>query len=224
MESKEITRPTITKRECRQIREEDGTPGGVTYHITKKGRWSEEAPLCFRRLPNNNSFRCAREAGFGTWHRGTGACRWCGGNAGRKPSTGRQSKMARIRLGTEIQEYLDGNMQTLFDLRFELATVKAMFAEFMEGFPEPEDKDYGINLQRAQQLVGTIGTLMDKMSKVESRDTLTISQVLYTKAVVADILMRYVPEGQRERAVADLVHRLGGDKHGDIAGQIGLTG
>lgn len=196
----------ISKDDCKDIRIEEGTPGGDTYWVTING--AEEKPLCFRKIPNR-PFHCGNLAGKGTWHIGTGACKFHGGNAGRKPSTGRNAHVAKTRLAADIQKYLDGDKAKLFDLSRELATVKVLFEEFTEVFPEPGDDTYGIELHRIQQLVGTIGNLVDKISRVESRNALTMSQVLYLRVVMADILMKYVPEPKRERAILELAQRVG---------------
>jgi len=199
----------LTLKQVKNIREEEGTPGGTTYHVTKKGRWEEEKTLCFRRRTKHPGTRCEKTAGFGTWHIGTGACKFHGGSGGRKPTTGRGAKVARQRLATDIQKYLDGDRAKLLDLSTQLATVKVLFEEFVEHFPEPEDAKYGIELHRIQQLTGTIGSLVEKISKIESRNTLTMSQVLYLRVIMTDILMKYVPETARQRAVLDLTQRMG---------------
>lgn len=199
----------IAKNACKKIRKEPGTPGGITYHITKRSS-NGETPLCFRRLTNGSGNRCANHAGKGTWHVGTGACRKHGGNAGRPPTTGKHAVMAQHRLAGTIQEYMDGDHGELMDLSKELATIRALFAEFMEEFPEPYDDRYGIQLQRATAMIQATGSLVEKISRIEARNTLTASQVLYLRVVMADILMKFVPLEQRQRAVDELLQRFGG--------------
>lgn len=203
----------IHKDDCRAIREEEGTAGGVTYHITKKGKGQEEQPVCFRRLTDGSGNRCSRKAGYGTWHLGEGACKFCGGTAGRKPTTGRHAKMARRRLKKTVEKYLANDHTRLMDLTPELATMRILFQEFIEDFPVSTDDNFGIELHRVTNLVGTIGTLVDKISRIESRNTLTAAQVLYLRVTMADILMKYIADpDDRDRAVAELADRVGGSQ------------
>jgi hypothetical protein len=47
---------------------------------------------------------------------------------------------------------------------------------------------------------------------VENRNTLTAAQVLYLRATVADIIMKYLPDPfERERAAKEIANRMGGD-------------
>ena len=200
----------VKKSECRNIKEEPNTPGGTTYHVILPNE-KEQRPICFRRVHDNNHTRCANTAGKGTWHVGTGACNCHGGNAGRKPTTGRYAIRARQRLADSIGKYMAKDKEKLMDLSLELATIRALFEEFLEIFPDPKDKRYGIELNRAISMIQATGSLVEKISKIESRNTLTAAQVLYLRATVADILMKYIPElPQRELAMQELTHRVGG--------------
>jgi len=203
----------ITKADCKHIREEEGTPGGVTYHITKRGRGQKESPLCFRSLANslidNTGHRCSNTAGKGTWHVGQGACRKHGGNAGRKPTTGKHAFRARERLADRIEYFLEHDYDKLMRLDRELAAMKLLIQDFIERFPEPEDTKFTIELSRLTTMIQAVGSLVDKISRIESRNALTTQQVLYLRVTMADILMKYVPVEKRERAVQELAQRVG---------------
>jgi glutamate mutase epsilon subunit len=119
--------------------------------------------------------------------------------------------MARHRLKADIEKYMTQDKDKLMDLSVELATIRVLFQEFMGRFPEPEDKNYGVELNRAISMVQATGSLVEKISKIESRNTLTAAQVLYLRVVIADILTKWIPDVRhRELAIADLNHRVAG--------------
>ena len=199
----------ITEAQCELIEYEEGTPGGTTYYITANG--SKEYALCFRQLPGRDKgIRCANPAGKGTWHVGTGACRKHGGNAGRKPTTGRNAHRARQRLKDQIDDYVEKDRDELLSLDRQLAALKILFEEFVERFPEPGSDKFSIELTRMTQMIQACGALVEKISRIETRNAITVAQVLYLRATIADILLKYVPDDERERAVGELLQRLGG--------------
>jgi hypothetical protein len=212
----------LTKDDCKKIREVEGTVGGTTYYITKKGN-SDERALCFRLIRNKETnpdglFRCGKSAGYMTDHNGSGACKLHGGSNGnvdvimKNIKTGRAAFKTRMGLSEKINEYLQGDSDKLFDLSHELASMRAIFEEMMEMFSKPNEDKYSADIYRAVNLVGTIGTLVDKISRIQSRNTLTSAQVLYIRATVADILVKYLKDPtQRELAVKELMSRVAGN-------------
>ncbi len=204
----------LQKSDCKKIEEETGTVGGTTYHIILKGQ-SISHPVCFRRIKKSTIpyARCSNIAGFKTDHVGTGACAYHGGAS--KPHgivTGANARVTKIRLQDQINEYLQMDRDKLMDLSFQLAATRAIFDEFIVRFPDPDDDNYGINLHRFQGIVGTLSTIVEKISKIDNRNTLTTAQVLYLRATVADILMKYLKDPEvRERAARELAARMGGD-------------
>lgn len=195
------------------IRVESDTVGGDTYFVKLPGRWETEKALCFRQMKNDHALRCTHEAGYGTDHVGTGACKYHGGNSVGRITTGQHATKARMRLDGKIQQYLGQDRAKVLDLTYELAATRAVFQEFLEEkFPGTEDEEYGIALFRFNQMIGTLGTLVEKISKIENRNTLTAAQVLYLRATVTDLLLKYIPDPDvREQAVRELAIRMGGD-------------
>jgi len=204
----------IRKEDCVISKAQQNTAGGTTFYI-KLPDASKVVALCFRRKRNSNGngdIRCTNPAGAGTWHKGTGACKLHGGLAGRPVISGNHAAMTKLRLKEKVEEYLNLDRSKLLDLTKELATARAMFDDFMENFPDPTDEHYGIAFHRFTVVVGTIGNLVEKISKVDSRNTLTAAQVMYLRATITDIMLKYLPDiGVRERAVRELAARLGGD-------------
>jgi hypothetical protein len=213
----------INKSDVLKIREESGTIGGVTYWITRKDDPDqEEKALCFRVLNGvdnrGKGLRCSRVAGMNTSHYGTGACKLHGGNNELAIKNGRTAVLTRTVLQDKIEEFLDGDSADLTNLTIELATLRAIFSEFLENFPKYEGDltkteavDYGIALSRAMKLTSSISTLLEKISKIEARNTLTAAQALYLQATVADILLKHISDPtNRDRAVRELTNRMSG--------------
>jgi hypothetical protein len=203
----------FSKIRAGNIREEPGTPGGTTYFVKLPANREEKA-ICFRRMHKDHALRCTNPAGYKTWHVGTGACAFHGGNTSANPNirTGRTAFVTRTRLNDQIQEYLNQDRGKLLNLDYELATAKAIYAEMVSLFPEPGDDNYGIWLNRFLNVIGSIGTLVEKISRTDARNTLTAAQVLLLRATVADLFSKYITDPNvRERAARELAARLGGE-------------
>lgn len=199
----------------KNIRTEADTPGGVTYHIIMPGV-KVEKPICFRRIKKDptGTLRCINPAGYDTWHLGTGACKFHGGANGAASSikTGAHARIAKMRLSGTIDDYLHLDRDKLLNLDYELAASKAIFDEFMGEFPDMTDDAYFPALHRFMDIVNLLSNLIEKISRVETRNTLTAAQVLYLRATVADLFMKYIPEPMmREKAAKELAARIGGD-------------
>lgn len=219
----------ITKDECAEIQKEVGTIGGDTYRIRKFGE-DEFKPLCFRlsqtkgrkRVADDQGrlLRCANTAGYGTNHSGTGSCSSHGPSDSNTENIissaikhGRNAVITKNKLADKIDKYLAKDKAELRNLSYELSATRVIFKEFMDVFPNADDDTFGIDLQRMTSLVGTIGTLVDKISRIETRNALTLSQIMYFRAVVADILFKYIKDPTiSEMAAAELVQRVGGNQ------------
>ena len=213
----------VRKSEVLHITTEKKTLGGDTYWIEHPNWPGEERALCFRKLKaasrKRNELppdsRCAREAGWGTYHLGEGACRTHGGSVnrvGKNMTNGRQAKATRSHLKIKIDDYLEsGDRTKMLDLTFELASLRVLLRELIDRFPDPEDKTYTAQVNRTVTMVQATGNLVDKMSRIESRNSITVAQVMYLRAAVADILAKYVTDiPTRERAVKELMSRVQG--------------
>jgi len=202
----------IAVGEAKIVRVEKDTFGGPTYYIRRKG-FPKDQPLCFRKMKNQEGFHCTHPAGYRTDHPGTGACRFHGGAAKRPTiSTGMHAIQTRKRLDDKIQEYLGKSRDDLLDLTEHLAATRAIFDDFMVYFPNPESEEYGLWFARFNSLIATLGTLVEKISRIDSRNTLTVAQVMYLRAVMIDVLLKYVPEpSERERVIREISMRMGGD-------------
>lgn len=198
-----------------EYEEAKGTPGGSTYSVLW-GKNEEAKVICFRPIFNQPEYRCTSPAGYGTSHVGQGACKRHGGADRVMPiSTGKYAIATKNRLAEKIEGYLGKSRTELLDLSRELATLRAIYDEQMEHFPTPDDESYGLWFHRMTELIGSMGTLVEKISRTDSRNTLTAQQVLYFKAVIVDIFLKYVADPNiRARAVQEMSSRLGGDTTG----------
>jgi hypothetical protein len=203
---------SIERSKARVSKIDKGTLGGDTFYVKLPGNKDPKA-LCFRKMHNEPSLRCTHEAGYRTSHLGTGACRFHGGAEKRPTITnGMTAVKTRLRLSDSINGYLQKDRGELLDLTQHLAATRAIFDEFIEHYPSPLMDEYGSWFGRFNTLIATLGTLVDKISRIDSRNTLTAAQVLYLRATMVDILMKYLPDPSlRERVVKEIATRMGGD-------------
>jgi len=196
------------------IRSEPNTPGGTTYYVQLPGAKVERA-VCFRRSKTVPGMRCTNSAGRETWHDGTGACKFHGGSAGEHQlfKNGRASIVSKTMLSKTIENYLQQDRASLLDLTYELAAAKAIGHQLVENFPDDANADnYGIWLRRFNESIMALSNLVEKISRVETRNQLTAAEVLFIRATMVDMFMKYIPDPHdRERAVRELASRLGGD-------------
>lgn len=217
---KEWILPLINIDEVSITKKVKGTPGGTTYYAVLPGKTKSE-PLCMRPIHHKPDCRCTNTAGKWTDHVGSGACKKHGGANDQysvtKIKTGKNASSTKNRLAADIALYLNKDRKDLLDLTREFATLRAVLDEYMDNFPNPMSDNYFAAIDRLQSVVGTLGSLVDKMSKVENRSTLTTAQVLYLRATVVDLFMKYLPDpDMRTRAVKELAARMGGDVTADV--------
>lgn len=205
----------IFKRDCTRIEKEKGTLGGDTYFVRHPKWRNEERAICFRPVKNipveDNEGRhrlggyCERPAGWRTDHEGEGACSTHSGNAGRPSINGNRSEKAAQSMRRRIEDYLGDDQNVLMDLTFELGALRVMFQDVVDMFPTPGDDDYTIYVSRALNMITAAGSLVDKISKIENRNTITVNQVLYIRALMANMFLKYIPDPDlRERAIEEL--------------------
>ena len=191
-----------------------GTEGGDTFEVRMRGSMDAKK-LCYRSVNQLDGFgmkmKCASVAGAGTDHLGTGACQFHSGNNVPSFKDGRLATVTRGQLASRIEKFKNQDQADLLDMSGELSTMKAIFEEFIETFPSTEESSYGVHLERVTKMLSTIMRLVDNISKIESRNAITASQVIYLRAVLSDILMKYIEDPLKQKQAAqELVHRVGG--------------
>lgn len=205
----------IFKKDCTRIEKERDTIGGDTYYV-QHPKWEGERAICFRPVKNipvedkagrnRHGALCERDAGWRTDHPGEGACRTHGGMGGRNNAiNGNRSEKSAKHMRSRIEDYISNDQNQLMDLSFELGALRVMFQDMIDMFPDPESDDYTIYVARTLKMITAAGSLVDKISKIENRNTITINQVLYVRALIANMFMKYIPDpDMRERAIKEL--------------------
>ena len=206
----------VLESEVLHITTEKGTDGGDTHWVEYPKWKGDEKAICYRRLRMAgrkeeipHDARCSQPAGYGTWHPGNGACRFHGGASGKN---GSNNKMKRRHIRHLIDEYIQsGDRDSMLDMTYELASVKVMFKDLIENFPDVEDKKYSSSVNKAITMVQATGSLVDKISKIQSRNNITAAQVMYLRVVMAEILVKHIPNiDRREKAVKELMTMIPG--------------
>lgn len=204
----------IRESEALHVTIEKGTIGGDTYWVEHPDWEGEEVALCWRRVRGSDEpgARCSQEAGFGTWHSGAGACRYHGGLAGRNVKTGKNAPVSRSHLAKKINDYIEtGDRDSMLDMTYELAAMRVLFQEVVDHFPSPDEQGYSGNVQRLISMVTATGSLLDKISRIQSRNNITAAQVMLLRVTIAEILVKYVPDvGKREMAMKELMDMIPG--------------
>ena len=212
---------SLRESEVLHVTVETGTLGGDTYWVEHPDWENQERALCYRRIKTAEAkglpldSRCSYESGWGTDHLGEGACRHHGGKGGSTKvgfKNGRSAKSTRTGLKEKIDTYIeDGDRQMMLDLSFELGSLRVLFQELIEYFPKQDSENYTIEISRVVKMVQATGSLVDKISKIDSRNNITSAQVMYLRVVMADILSKHSPDpDKRERAVMELMSRVRG--------------
>ena len=157
--------------------------------------------------------RCSHQAGWGTEHPGTGRCKFHGGSAGRRPIHGRQSHILRQDLQDKINEYIEQGIPALLDLSRELATQKALLEHMLEYYASEDvtSEDLALVAPALMKSAEMIGSMAERINRMQNSTALTANQVLYLQVTVSDILMKYIQDPtDRELAAKELAARTSG--------------
>lgn len=140
-----------------------------------------------------------------------GKCRVHGGKAGRPPTHGRYSVKHRASLAASIEEFrADPEPGNLLD---ELAFMRALTQDIVSRYPDSEQ----LPLESVQVISGFLSEtskLVERMAKIETQRTLAAGDAAYLMETMADIVMEFVPEHDRLRAVESLRSRVAGRQTG----------
>lgn len=130
-----------------------------------------------------------------------GRCMMHGGKAGRPPTHGRYSVGHRASLASAVESFrADPEPGNLLD---ELALMRALTQDVIERFPDgiPLPMDA---VQTISGFLSETSRLVERIAKIEAQRTLAAGDVDYLLGAVADILNRFVPEDDRQRAIESL--------------------
>ena len=144
---------------------------------------------------------CARPAGWGTEHPGSGKCKLHGGRSPGGPIVhGRYSLAHRASLAEKAERFLDDPAPG--DLTAELALMRALLQDYLERFGEhlalrAED------IQFLAGLVEQVGRLVERISRIHNATALTQAELQLLQARLADLLVQYVADPDARRRFLD---------------------
>ena len=143
---------------------------------------------------------CKQKAGWGTDHVGEGRCKLHGGCAGRPIVTGRYSIKHRQSLANKVQDFIEDPEPA--NLISELALMRALLQDYLDRFPT------GINLSvksigHVYEMVGDISKLVERITRILTQTALTMAEVQYLQARLADLVVKYITDDEQRSAFWD---------------------
>jgi hypothetical protein len=166
-----------------------------------------------------NGEPCKMPAGWGTDHVGAGCCKKHGGNGGRPIVHGRYSRKLAKRLKDKYEFYLQDPQRGTLDREY--AELRALLDYFHEKIAEAEEngdklrEDYTAKelpeipdpvSQYTDALMGVLEQIrktVDTISKIQSRETLTMTEQVAVITILSVILREEVPDEGKLRSIFD---------------------
>jgi hypothetical protein len=153
---------------------------------------------------------CKNPAGFRTNHPGEGKCYLPGHggcSTGRPITTGVNAKKTSRQLRDKMTKHL-ANPNPL-DLTGELALLRSLIDHFMEKLEEAEKDPTREDAGTFILLVQGVQKVADTISKIQSRELLTIAEMTLVLVVLADVLREEVKDADTlERITSKLRTRI----------------
>lgn len=96
------------------------------------------------------------------------------------------------------------------DLGDELAMMRALLQDYLDtfkdGFPmEPSE------VERIYDMLSDVGRLVERIARIRNQTALTVAEVTYLQARIADLVGRYVPEAKQPQFLAELEASIDGE-------------
>ena len=132
---------------------------------------------------------CSLKAGLGTSHQGKESCKY---HERGSPAitTGRYATVTRNRIIDAMEQYR--NDPDVLNLIPELAMLRGSLEVFVAGTNKNETSDKTISL--ILRTVDSIGSMVDKIDKIQSRQVLTAASARLLMLRAVDIAKLYVPQ------------------------------
>lgn len=130
-----------------------------------------------------------------------GRCHFHGGKSTGSPPKHGLYSIKRTELARDYQKFLES--PDPLNLAHELAVLRGLFEQFMNRYEDGvplKAQDVAIIAKLAQE----IGTMAERMSRMLNSTALTAAHVDVLRAIVAAIIVDFVPEERREDAVSRL--------------------
>lgn len=145
--------------------------------------------------------KCGQPAGWGTHHVGEGKCKLHGGSShGRPIITGRYSVSHRQSLAEKVRDFIEDPEPA--NLMSELALMRALLQDYLDRFPD------GINLTvksigHVYSMVDDISKLVERINRILTQTALTMAEVQYLQARLADLVVKYISDDEQRSAFWD---------------------
>ena len=136
---------------------------------------------------NKEGLPCGKELGWGTAHPGSGKCKFHGGSATGRPLVhGRYAYSTHGRLGDKIRKHME-NPNPL-DLSPELALLRARIEFLTDEIGKTDAKPTPSETSMMLLLIQGIQKVADTISKIQTREVLTVREGEYLLVTLADVL------------------------------------
>lgn len=135
-----------------------------------------------------------------------GRCRLHGGKAGRPPTNGLQSRYLRSALSSRADELAADlhPLDLLPELGYQRALLESRLGKLAEGIPIDSK-----TRAELMEIIEAIGRTVERISRIQNATALTAAEVDVLRAVVASIILDFVPEDRRTDAISRLRQALG---------------
>lgn len=130
-----------------------------------------------------------------------GRCRMHGGKAtGRPIIHGRYSLKHRESLQAKMQQFLDDPQPgELYD---ELALIRTLLQDYLDRFPDGVPLALS-DMKAIVEINESIGRMVERISRILNQTALTQADILYLRAMLVDLIVRYIDEPDRRDAFFD---------------------
>lgn len=129
---------------------------------------------------------------------GRKVCRIHGGlSPGAPIKHGRYSKYAPEKLRDKIEAFKEDDPLSLID---ELATQRALFADYLERFQANSGSLPADDIFRLMSWANDIGSMVDRMVKIRNSTAITAAEVAYLVARIPEVVTKYIDDPSKQRA------------------------
>jgi hypothetical protein len=146
---------------------------------------------------------CKRPSGAGTDHVGIGRCKLHGGASIVKH--GRYSKTFRGEFGESVKEHMTD--PSPLDLTLELSILRAYIDQVMGKVADGSGRIAGDAMEGLERTIGSLQRLADTISKIQTREALTTSELRYIVGEFVEVLRSKVEDADLLREILETLER-----------------
>jgi len=132
------------------------------------------------------------------WGMENGRCRLHGGlSTGPPIITGRYSVKHRRSLAEKIQKFIEDPDPA--NLMSELALMRALLQDYLDRYIEGQPLSMKA-IDNVYNMTGEIGKLVERINKILTQTALTMAEVQYLQARLADLVVKYIGDDEQRAA------------------------